>query len=57
MGHVFQVEWQEKYPRGCSFWLIWLWKLEKEMEKALERHEALIVILFMKIKKIRRKIR
>jgi len=29
--------------------------LEKEMENTLERHEAFIGILFMKIKKIRRK--
>jgi len=35
--------------------LVWLIKLAKEMGKALERQEALIDILFMKIMEIRRK--
>ena len=39
---------------GIHFGLLWLRKLEKEMEKALERHEALIGILFMKTMQIRR---
>jgi len=55
MGHVFQVEWQGKHPSGCSFNLLWLRKLAKEMEKALERQEELIDIIFMKIMEIRRK--
>ena len=55
MGHVFQDEYLEKHPNGCSFGLLWLKKLEKEMRKTLERHEALIGILFMKIMEIRRK--
>ena len=55
MGHVFQDEWWEKSPSGCSFGLLWLRKLEKTMEKALKRKEALIGILFMKIMEIRRK--
>ena len=55
MGHVFQAEWWEKHPGGCSFGLIWLRKLEKAMAKALERHDVLIGILFMEIKENRRK--
>ena len=51
MGQIFQDEWQEKHPSGCSLWFI----MEKEKEKALERHEALIDILFMKIMENRRK--
>jgi len=42
MGHVFQVEWWEKHPSGCSFSLLWLRKFAKEMSKALERKEAFI---------------
>ena len=42
MGHVFQAEWWEKHPSGCSFNLLWLRKLAKEMAKALERQEAFI---------------
>jgi len=45
----------EKHLTGCSFGLLWLMKLAKVMEKSLERHEALISILFMKITEIRRK--
>ena len=45
----------KKNPSGCAFGLLWLRKLAKEMTKALERHEALIAILFMKIREIRRK--
>jgi len=44
-----------KHPSGCSFSLLWLRKLAKAMEKALERHEALIGILFMTIILVRRK--
>jgi len=55
MGHVFQVEWWGKHLCWCSFGLLWLRKLMKEMEKALERHEAFINILSMKIMEIRRK--
>ena len=55
MAHVFQVECWEKHPSGCSFRLLWLIKLAKEMEKALERQETLIGILFMKIMENRRK--
>jgi len=39
----------------CHFSLLWLSKLEREMENALERYEAFIGILFMKIKENRRK--
>ena len=53
MGHEFQAKWWEKHHSGCSFGLLWLRKLVKAMEKALERHEALIGILFMKIMEIR----
>ena len=49
MGHVFQAEWWGKHPNGCLFGLLWLRKLENEVEKALERHEEFIIILFMKI--------
>lgn len=55
MVHVFQVEWLEKHPSGCSFDLSWLRKSTKGMAKALERNEALIGILFMKIIENRRK--
>ena len=37
MGHLFQANCWEKHPSGCSFGLLWLRKLEKEKEKALER--------------------
>jgi len=57
MGHLFQSECWEKHPSGCSFHLLWLRKIAKAMEKALERHEALIGILFMKIMEIRIKVR
>ncbi len=57
MGHIFQVEHWARHPSGCSFSLLWIRKLEKEMAKALERHEAFIEILFMKIIRIRRKVR
>ena len=56
MGHVFQVECWAKNPSvGFSYGLLWLWKLAKEMAKALERHKTLIGILFMKIMENRRK--
>jgi len=55
MGPIFQVEWRGKHPSGCRFGLFWLRKLEKAMAKVLERHEAFIGILFMKIMEIRRK--
>jgi len=35
--------------------LLWIRKLAKELEKAFERQEALIGILFMKIMEIKRK--
>jgi len=44
MGHVFQAEWWEKHPSGCSFSLILLRKLAMGMAKALERHDAFIGI-------------
>ena len=37
MGHVFQDEWWEGHPSGCSFGCSWLRKLEKEMAKELKR--------------------
>ena len=37
MGHLFQDECWEKHPSGCSFRLLWLNKLAKEMGKTLER--------------------
>ena len=37
MGHLFQAECWEKPSSGCSFQLIWARKLEKAMEKDLER--------------------
>jgi len=40
---------------GVHFGLLWLRKLEKAMEKALERKDEIIGILFMKIMEIRRK--
>ena len=56
MGHIFQAEcWEKTSQCGCSFQLLWIRNLEKEMEKDLEMREALISILFMKILKIRRK--
>jgi len=55
MEQVFQVEWWEKHPSGCSFGLLWIRKLEKEMVKALKRKMAFLAHLFMKIMKIRRK--
>ena len=55
MGHLFQVECWARHPSGCSFGLLWLRKLEKAMEKDMERKEAFIDILFMKIKEIRGK--
>jgi len=29
MGHLFRVEWPEKHPSGCSFWLLWLNEIGK----------------------------
>ena len=55
MGHIFQVELWVKHHNGCSFGLLWLRKLEKAMEKALERQRDIIWHLFMKIMEIRRK--
>ena len=37
MGHIFQVEWLEKHPSWCSFGLLWLRKLAKELVKDLKR--------------------
>ena len=42
---------------GCHLGILRPRKLEKEMEKYLERHEVFIGILFMKIKEIRIKVR
>ena len=36
MGHIFQDEWWEKHPSGCSFQLILPRKLAKVMAKILE---------------------
>ena len=50
MGHVFQAECWEKYPIGCSFWLLsprGNWKIHQK--RLLKGKEALIGILFMKI--------
>ena len=55
MGHIFQAKWWEKHPSRCSFSLLWLRKLAKEMEKALERKMAFFGNLFMKIREIKRK--
>jgi len=55
MGQLFQAECWEKHLSECSFGLLWLSKLAKAMVKALKRKVALIGILFMKIKEIRRK--
>ena len=56
MGHVFQAECCEKHPRMGVHLVYYSYdKLIKETEKALERQEALISILFMKIMEIRRK--
>jgi len=46
MGHISQAEWWEKHPSGCSFWLLWVRKLEKEMEKALERQNGIFGTFF-----------
>ena len=55
MGHVFQAEWWERHPRGCSFGCLWLRKLAKAMTKALKRQKGILAHLFMKIMEIRRK--
>jgi len=55
MGHIFQAKFWVRYPRECSFGCLWLRKFAKAMAKALERNDAFIGILFMKIKQIRRK--
>ena len=41
MGYVFQDEWWEKHPNGCSFRLLWLKEIGKEMEKALKRKSGI----------------
>jgi len=41
IGHVLQAEWWEKHPSGCSFGLLWLRKLAKEMNKVLERQNGI----------------
>jgi len=33
MEHVFQAEWWAKHPSGCSFGLLWLSKLAKNLKK------------------------
>ena len=55
MGHLFQAECWAKHPNGCSFGLLWLRKLAKEMAKDLERKMDFLAHLFMKIIEIRRK--
>ena len=55
MGHVFQDEWWEGQPSGCSFDCLWLRKLAKEIGKALERQNGILAQLFMKKIEIRRK--
>ena len=37
MGHIVQVEWWARHPRGCSFGCLWIRKLAKETAKALKR--------------------
>ena len=32
MGHIFQAQLWEKHPSGCSFGLLWLRKLEKDLK-------------------------
>ena len=54
IGHVFQDEWWEKHPSGCSFRLLWLRKLTKARAKAMERKNGILAQLFMKIMEIRR---
>ena len=34
MGHIFESEWWEKHPSGCSFWLLWLKEIGKGFGKA-----------------------
>ena len=45
----------KKSKCGCSYGLLWLWKFEKEMSKALERKGGIYQHLFMKIMQNRRK--
>jgi len=47
MGHVFQTEWWEKHPSECSFDLLWLRKLQKEMAKALERKKWNLLAFYL----------
>ena len=54
MGHVFQAEWWERHPKGCSFGCLWLKKLAKAMAKALIRQRGILAHLVMKIIEIRR---
>ena len=37
MGHLFQVECWERHPKGCSFGLLWLRKLENAKANTLEK--------------------
>ncbi len=41
MGHLFQVEWLERYPRGCPLGLLWLRKLANEMVKDFEKKNGI----------------
>ena len=41
MRHIFQAEWWEQHPSGCSFGYLWLRKLAKAMAKALERKNGI----------------
>jgi len=52
MGHVFQAKWRGKHLGGCHFQFI----MAKEIGKGINKgKEALLNILLMKIKEIRRK--
>jgi len=55
MKHIFQAEWWERHPSGCSFGCLWLRKFAKEMTKALKRQKGILAHLFMKIMEIGRK--
>ena len=52
MGHLFQVEWWEKHPSGCSFQLLWL----KENGKGFGKKKiTFLAHLSMKIMENKRK--
>jgi len=37
MGHVFQDECWEKHSSGCSFGLLWLREIDKDINKGIEK--------------------